>query len=294
MIISASRRTDIPAFYSRWFMRRIRDGYCTVPNPFNLGQVERVSLLPQDVDVVVFWTRSPRPIFPYLKELDERGYRFYFQYTLLDNPRLIDPYVPRLPAALATFQELAERIGPQRLVWRYDPIVLSEITPPAFHLEAYSRIAEALRGCTYRSVISLVDPYPKTFKRLKALAEQGVHLPPCDPAQEWFGEWMHSLAAAGKANGMEVQSCAETYDLRPYGVCPGKCIDDELIGSVFGLEVSHVKHGAQRPACGCVVSKDIGMYNACLFGCCYCYATSSFERARANYRLHNPDASSLI
>jgi Domain of unknown function (DUF1848) len=294
MIISASRRTDLPAFYARWFIQRLRAGCCTVPNPFNPQQVDRVSLLPEDVDVVVFWTRNPRPLFPYLDELDERGFRYYFQFTLLDNPRLIDPHVPRLPAALATFQKLAERIGSQRVIWRYDPIVLSEITPPAFHLEAYAHIAEALRGCAFRSVISLMDAYPKIGKRLKTLAEQGVRLLPCDPSQEWFGEWMRSLVAIGTANGMEVMSCAEPYDLRPYGVCPGKCVDDEYIARVFGLEVSHVKHTAQRKACGCVVSKDIGMYDSCLFGCCYCYATGSFARAQANYRQHNPDTPSLL
>jgi hypothetical protein len=294
MIISASRRTDIPAFYARWLMRRIQEGYCMVPNPFNTQQVERISLLPQDVDVIVFWTRGPRPLFPYLKELDERGYRYYFQYTLLDNPRLIDPHVPRLPAALAAFRELAEQVSPQRVIWRYDPIVLSEITPPAFHLDAYTRIAKALSGYTFRSVISLMDPYPKIAKRLKTLAEQGARLIPFDPAQEWFGEWMRSLAAIGTAHGMEVVSCAEPYDLRPYGVCPGKCINDEYIGRVFGLEVSHVKHSAQRKACGCVVSKDIGMYDSCLFSCSYCYATSKFERSRLNYNLHNPEAPSLL
>jgi len=94
MIISASRRTNIPAFYSKWFINRIRDGFCAVPNPFNPTQVSRVSLKPQDVDVIVFWTRNPRPLFPFLTELNESGYGYYFQYTLMDNPRLLDSKRP--------------------------------------------------------------------------------------------------------------------------------------------------------------------------------------------------------
>ena len=128
MIISASRRTDIPAFYSRWLLNRLRAGFCLVPNPFNPGQVSRIELGPQDVDTIVFWTRNPRPLFPFLDELDARGYRYNFQYTLLDYPRLIDEHTPPPPAALDTFRRLADRLGPQRLVWRYDPIVQSQIT----------------------------------------------------------------------------------------------------------------------------------------------------------------------
>src|SRR5512135_950390 len=129
MIISASRRTDIPAFYSRWFMNRVRAGYCTVPNPFNANQVKRISLLPEEVDVIVFWTRNPRPLFPFLKELDVRGVRYYFQFTLLDNPRSIDPKTPPAESALQTFRALSEQVGPARVIWRYDPLVLSQITP---------------------------------------------------------------------------------------------------------------------------------------------------------------------
>ena len=145
MIISASRRTDIPAFYAPWFMNRMRAGYCTVPNPFNRSQVSRISLRPEDVDVIVFWTRNPRPLLPALDELDDRGYRYYFQYTLLDNPRTLDPKSPPVDAAIATFQTLAERIGPARVIWRYDPSVLSSATGADFHLERYARIAAALR-----------------------------------------------------------------------------------------------------------------------------------------------------
>ena len=278
MIISASRRTDIPAFYADWFVNRIRAGYCIVPNPFNPNQVSRVALGPEDVDVIVFWTRNPRPLMRHLAELDARGYRYYFQYTLLDNPRPIDPHVPTLEASLATFRELADRIGPERIIWRYDPIVWSNVTGLEFHRQTYERIAQTLRGHTHRSVISLLDIYRKAEKRLKALAQQGIEL--ATPDEGDLGKLMRALAELAAANGMEITSCAEPIDLRPFGVRPGKCVDDEYIQRVFGVDVTHDKDPSQRPACGCVASRDIGMYNSCLFGCAYCYATSNFERAK--------------
>jgi hypothetical protein len=294
MIISASRRTDIPAFYADWFVNRIRAGYCIVPNPFNPGQVSRVSLKPEDVDVIVFWTRNPRPLMRHLAELDARGYHYYFQYTLLDNPRPIDPHVPALEASLATFRELADRVGPERVIWRYDPIVWSNVTGTEFHQETYERIVRALRGRggARRSVISLLDVYRKAEKRLKALARQGIEL--ATPDEDDLGKLMRTLVEMATANDMEIASCAEQIDLRPYGVRPGKCVDDEYIKRVFGLDVTHEKDPSQRQACGCVVSRDIGMYDSCLFGCVYCYATSNLARARANHAQHHPDSPSLI
>jgi len=299
MIISASRRTDIPAFYARWFINRIRAGYCEVPNPFNRQQVSRVSLLPEDVGVIVFWTRNPRPLFPYLNELDGRGYRYYFQYTLLGYPPEIDAHNPALPASLATFRELAQRIGPEKVIWRYDPIVLSEATPPAYHREAYARLARALAGSTRRSVISLMDDYPKIRSRLGEMGRQGAQLLPLSLAAEkaslpvWVEDLLRDLAEIARTNHMEIQSCAEEFDLLPYSIRPGKCVDDEYIQRVFGLDVTHSKDPSQRKACGCMVSKDIGMYDSCLFGCRYCYATTSFERARANYLRHDPDGPAI-
>jgi hypothetical protein len=302
MIISASRRTDIPAFYTRWFINRIRAGFCDVPNPFNRQQVSRISLRPEDVDVIVFWTRNPRPLFPYLGELDERGYRYYFQYTVLGYPAAIDVSGPPLQASLITFGELAQRVGTQRVIWRYDPIVLSEATPPAYHRAAYARLAQSLAGFTERAVISLMDDYPKIRGRLQVIARQGVRLLPLLPDDagiekalpDWLGELLRELAAIARSNQMEIVSCAEDLDLHPFGIRPGKCVDDEYIRQAFGLEVSHTKDPGQRKACGCVVSKDIGMYDSCLFGCQYCYATTSFERARANYLRHDPEASVLF
>jgi hypothetical protein len=298
VIISASRRTDIPAFYAEWFINRIRAGFCDVPNPFNRDQVTRVSLRPEDVDVIVFWTRNLRPLFRHLDELDRLGYRYYFQYTLLNNPRPIDAACPPLPMALCSFRELAARVGPERVIWRYDPIILSNMTDTDFHRRTYMQIAEALRGHTQRSVVSLMDVYRKAVKRLQ---KSGVRYQtfveassPWEAFPRQVGELLTDLAAMAAANGMEIVSCAEELDLQPYGIRPGKCVDDEYIARTFGIRVDATKDPGQRAACGCIVSKDIGMYDSCLFGCRYCYATASFELARRNYEKHDPAAASLI
>jgi hypothetical protein len=292
VIISASRRTDIPAFYSEWFMNRIRAGYCLVPNPFNRSQISRVSLAPADVDVIVFWTRNPRPLFAHLPELDDRGCRYYFLYTLMANPRQIDRGSPPVDEAVKTFRNLSDRIGPERIIWRYDPIFLTSITDTAFHVKTYRHIANELKGFTTRSVVSFVHMYRKIQKRIDALEAQGITLLPHD--HKTLVPLMQSLAESASLNAMEIRSCADELDLQQYGIQPGKCVDDELISRVFGLDMEVKKDSCQRKNCSCVVSKDIGMYDSCLFGCTYCYATTSFERAKANHRMHNPEAPSLL
>ena len=295
MIISASRRTDIPAFYAQWFTNRIRAGHCTVPNPFNRKQVSHISLRPENVTIIVFWTRNPQPLIPYLKELDQLGYLYYFQYTVMNNPRLIDTMAPSLSSSLKIFKKLSNLIGPERVIWRYDPIIISNITDIEFQTTTYKNIAESLRNYTYRSVISLLDLYPKLKKRLKVLKDNGIEIVDCNKKfDKSFDELLYTLADVAEQNKMEIVSCAEDQSLTKYNIHPGKCIDDNYIKRVFGINVNHKKDPSQRKACGCVVSKDIGVYNTCLSGCQYCYATTSFEKAKALYEHHNPGLSSMV
>ncbi|MCU0589206.1 MAG: DUF1848 domain-containing protein [Syntrophobacteraceae bacterium] len=291
MIISASRRTDIPAFYSQWFMNRIRAGYCLVVNPFNAGQVTRVSLDPRDVDVIVFWTRHPRPMFPHLPELDRLGYRYTFQYSLLGYPRIIDPSAPPLMTALSTFRELSRRIGPERITWRYDPVFLSSLTDPSYHGSRFTRIAEALSGLTRLSVISMMERYRKVEKGLKRLETLGLR--PLDLAEAELDNLLEDFAGAARRNGMRIRACASGRDFSALGIEPGRCIDAEALSSTFGAQLAPSKDPSQRRTCGCTVSRDIGAYDTCVFGCVYCYATSSLERARDFRRRHDPDAESL-
>ncbi len=178
------------------------------------------------------------------------------------------------------------------MIWRYDPIVFTGITPPAFHEENFQRLAESLRGHTRRVVVSIVDMYRKIEKRLKKLEGTPAAVRPCDA--EDLGPLMRRLAELAGENGMEIVSCAEEIDLRPFGILPGKCVDDRVIAEAFGIDVPRTKDPAQRKACGCVVSRDVGMYESCLFGCRYCYATKSFDQARANFDSHDPKSPSLL
>jgi hypothetical protein len=229
---------------------------------------------------------------PYLDELDCRGYRYYFQFTILGYPREIDPKSPPAATAVGTFREPSERLGPVRVIWRYDPIVFTGLTPPAFHEGNFRRLAEALRGHTRRAVVSVVDTYRKVEKRMKELDGTPAAVRPCDA--EDLGPLMRGLAGLAGENGMEIVSCAEEIDLRPFGVLPGKCVDDRVLAEAFGVDVPGTKDPTQRKACGCVVSRDVGMYESCLFGCRYCYATGSFDRARANFGSHDPESPSLL
>jgi len=295
MIISASRRTDIPAFYTNWFFNRIKAGYCSVPNPFNKNQVSYVSLNPEDVDVIVFWTRNPSPLMPFLKELDERGFRYYFQFTILDNPTEIDKKVPPISSSIKTFIKLSNMVGPDRVIWRYDPIVLSKVSGVQFHIDTYEKIAKELQGHTFRSVISVMDIYKKANRRLADLQKQGIDIIDYQgKASERFDSFMEHLVQSANSHKLDIFSCSEVLDLTKYGIKRGKCVDDEYIHQVFKISVSRKKDPSQRAECGCVVSKDIGMYDSCLFGCQYCYATSSFERAKINHEHHDPNSPSLL
>ncbi len=291
MIISASRRTDLPAFHTRWFMERIRAGFCSVRNPFNAAQVSHISLAPADVDALVFWTRFPRPLQPFLDELDARGFRYYFLFTLLDYPSLLEPRGPRTSAAIRVFRDLAQRIGPERVIWRYDPIVPSTITDAAFHLRTFEKICASLEGHTRRCVVSVLENYRKIRTRMRALETRGIHL--LEPEPGSLETLLADMAACAQSHGMEVRACAQETDYRPQGVAPNRCVDPELLNRLFGLNLPLEKDSSQRPHCGCAPSRDIGAYDTCGFSCAYCYANSNFARSRARIRAQDVNAESL-
>jgi hypothetical protein len=291
MIISASRRTDIPALYAEWFINRVRAGFCDVANPRRPGRISRVSLRPGDVDAIVFWTRNAKPLTGHLDELDRNGFRYYFQYTVLGYPEILEPGAPSLEQAVDTLRELADRLGPGGVVWRYDPILLTGLTPEAYHLDRIGAIAEALKGRVSRLVVSLYDRYSFAETRLRALEDKGLTaVPGGERAKPAF---LRTLAGIAAGAGLEIQSCAEDASWGEAGILPGKCVDDRLIEALFGREVTHRKDPHQRPRCGCVVSKDIGAYDTCPLGCVYCYATRDIGAARAFRLRHDPGAASL-
>lgn len=294
MIISASRRTDIPALYPRWFMNRIREGYALVQNPFNAGMMLRVDLTPGNVDAIVFWTRNAAPMLAHLDELDDRGLRYYFQYTLTAYPRILEPRLPSPSKAVATFKELSRAVGPDKVVWRFDPIVVSGITPQDWICSNFEALARELQGFTRRVVISFADFYTKVARNLRrTTAATGITFRDAHEEPEMLLRIASRLADAAHRRGMRISACAEGLDLSNIGIEKGKCVSDELISSLFDIDVTARKDRYQRKACGCVESKDIGRYDTCTHGCVYCYADGGGEAAMRNHAAHDPGGEAL-
>ena len=298
MIISASRRTDIPAFYSDWFINRVREGYFYRVNPFNSNQVSGFSLKSEDVDAICFWTKNPAPLMQHLDELDYRRLNYYFQFTLNPYGREFEPNVPSTAERIATFRKLAGRIGPERVVWRYDPIILTNVTPVSWHLEQADQIANQLKDSTRRLVFSFYDFYGKGQGRLNhALKGTGIILRDIT-AEEQSAE-LNALVRGFKeiaiVHNLRILSCSEDKDLmNAVGIEQGACIDGKLIQELFHSNPTLKKDGNQRRPCHCVESVDMGSYNTCNFRCNYCYANFNEGVIESNRKKHYPDSPSLL
>ena len=282
MILSVSRRTDIPNYYSEWLVRRFRAGFLCVRNPMDHHQVSRINLSPEVIDCIVFWTKNPAPMLPYLDEY--RRYMYYFQFTLTGYGKDIEPGLPdKRRILIPAFCELADRIGRDRVIWRYDPIFLSDHYTLDYHVKAFTRIAEALAGRTRRVVISFLDDYEKTKRNMKGINIQGL-------TKEKMRRLAHSFAVIAGRYGMEIQTCAEKIDLSEYGITHGACIDREYIEHLLGCRLRAGKDHGQRPECRCMESVEIGSYHTCRNGCRYCYANFSDGRVQARIRDFDVDS----
>lgn len=292
MIVSASRRTDIPAFYSEWFVNRLRIGWCQVVNPFNPHQVRTVSLEPEDVDAFVLWTRDPAPFHTALDEVEARAIPYLFLITLTGYGPPLEPRAPSTDHAVEQIRRLADRIGPRRVTWRYDPIVLGPGHDLEAHLERFGRLSAALGGAVDRVVISGLDLYAKTRRRLAGLPEGAALVR--DPREH--PDWqplIRGLAERAADAAMELVSCAEPDDLTSLGAQPAGCLDGLRLRELTGTPIPLTKDPGQRPACRCVASRDIGATDTCLHGCTYCYATRSHVTATRRFAQHDPHAPSL-
>lgn len=295
MIISASRRTDIPAFYAKWFLNRLREGYLLVQNPFNAHKLSRVELTPDKVEAIVFWTKNPAPLLEHLKEIDSMGYKYYFQFTLTGYPKQIEPSVPCLDESTSSFRQLSEQIGAKRVVWRYDPIIISDITGEKYNLENFEKLAKVLSNYTKRVVISFADFYKKVVKNFdKVTKDEHIRFYDINLKLEQIERISISISNIARAHSLEILSCAEKLNLSHLGINHGKCIDDDLIRELFGTALNISKDRHQRDECGCVQSKDIGQYNTCTHDCLYCYANSDKDLARKNMAKHDPFKATLI
>ena len=272
MILSVSRRTDIPNYYSDWFYNRIQEGFLYVRNPMNAHQISKIDLSPELVDCIVFWTKNPTVMLERLDELKE--YQYYFQFTLTGYGKDVEPGLPdKREVLIPTFQKLSEKVGSQKVIWRYDPIFLSTRYTVDYHLKAFEEIANSLSGCTRKVIISFIDLYAKTQRNTAGLQIKNF-------SDGDMIELAKQLVDISGKYEMEVESCAESIDLSSVGVKHGSCIDKNLIEEIIGCKLIVGKDKNQRAECGCYESVEIGAYNTCKNGCRYCYA--NFNDAMVN------------
>lgn len=299
LIVSASMATDIPAFYADWFFHRLEKGYIRWRNPFS-GQDSYVSFA--NTRFIVFWSKNPEPLLPYLSVLKERGIGCYIQYTVNDyEAEGLEPNVPSLAQRIDTFSRLVDTLGSGPVVWRFDPLILTDKINIDTLLEKIAHIADALVGHTEKLVFSFADinSYKKVSRNLRL---SGINYREWD--EESMREFASRLSTLNRDNwNFRLATCAERIDLSGYGIDHNRCIDPELISHLAPNDAflqnflySAKTDNGQRKACGCILSKDIGAYNTCPHGCLYCYANTSTSSAIFNYKkfIENPLTDSII
>ena len=272
----------MPNYYSDWFINRLKEGFLYVRNPMNTHQISRINLSPEVIDCIVFWTKNPANMLGKLEYLQD--YAYYFQFTLTGYGRDIEPNLPdKRKELIPAFQKLSEKIGKEKVIWRYDPILLSDKYTADYHLRAFEEIAGNLAGYTEKAVISFVDLYEKTWRNTRGL---GIRLA---TEKEMMGLAAEMARIASKYN-LEIESCAEQWDFQKVGIQRGSCIDKKLIERIIGCRLTGQKDKNQRKECGCFESVEVGAYNTCLNGCRYCYANFSDEKVKENIKLYSQDA----
>jgi len=283
MILSASRRTDIPCYFTEWFINRLKAGYVLTRNPFNHAQLSYVTLSPDVVDCIVFWTKDPQNIMPHLKEIDAMGYRYYFQFTLTPYDHLIEKNLRHKADIEQSFIKLSQIIGKERILWRYDPIVLNDSLTIPYHKEQFQRLCHKLHSYTKSVTISFVDTYSKLKTNLiRELSEYEI------------AELAAFIGNTAKSYGLTAKACCEKTDLSKYGIEKASCIDKAVLEQICGYSLSLTSDKSQRDGCGCVESVDIGAYNTCMNSCIYCYANNSPVTAERRYKSHNIDNELII
>lgn len=284
MIINTGARTDIPAFYSEWFLNRIKEGFVYVRNPYYPKQVARYSLTPNLVDCLIFCTKNPQPILPKIHDLD--AFASYWFVTITPYGREIEPNVPPVDQVIGDFRQLSRELGSRRVCWRYDPIFIDENYSVKRHLAHFRNMAKELAGHTEECVISFIDLYKKTKRNFQGIREVD--------AKEKI-ELAKGFSQIGKQYNISIKTCAEAADLRSYGIRSSGCITQPILEQTIGMKLKNSPSKPSRANCGCGIStRDIGVYNTCPHGCKYCYANYDQETVKYNIRMHDPKSPLLI
>jgi len=283
MIINTGARTDIPAFFSMWFLNRIKAGFVYVRNPYYKEQVLKYSLTPNVVDCLIFCTKNPRPILPRIHELDT--FASYWFVTITPYGLDVEPNVPPVEQVISDFKLLSQTVGRHRVCWRYDPIFIDESYTLERHIMEFRKIAKGLAGYTDECVISFIDLYEKTKRNFPGIREV---------TSKEKNLIARSFAHISQQNGIDIKTCAEESDLQQYGIQASGCLSQVVIEKAIGLKLKYQRRKSNRANCGCIPSRDIGAYNTCLHGCRYCYANYDQETVNRNLRLHDPNSPLLI
>ncbi len=290
MIVSASYKTDIPAFYGPWFARRLEAGFCRVASPYG-GPPSTVPLDRSAVDGFVFWTRNLGPFLPVLDTVRERGFPFVVQYTITGYPRQLDAATVAPERAIGHLRDLFRRNGLRAGVWRYDPILFSSLTPPDWHRATFARLARDLAGTVDEVVVSFLQVYRKTARNM-ALAAKEAGFDWRDPEADEKRALLADLAAMAADAGLRLSLCAQP-ELLIDGVHEASCIDAARLSDLAGRPVRALLK-PHRKTCACHASRDIGDYDTCPHGCAYCYAVRSRDLAKRRFRAHDPEGEFLF
>ena len=273
-IVCASRRTDIPSYYSDWFFNRIKEKYVYVRNPMNISQVSKINLSAEFVDCIVFWSKNPEPMIDKLDLL--KNYKYYFQFTLTSYGADIEKNIPsKREKIFDTFKKLSDKIGDKKVIWRYDPIIITDKYSLGYHKKYFEKIAKTLSGYTEKCIISFMDIYSKVKRNMKEIKFYDIN-----KDNELIMELSKHISEVGKNYNIKIETCAEEIELKDFGIEHAKCIDDKLISEIIGYDIYAKKDKNQRLPCGCVESFDIGTYNTCLSKCVYCYANYSEDKIK--------------
>jgi len=286
MIISASRRTDIPAFYSEWFFNRIKEGFVLVPNPFNPAMISRIRLSPEVVDCIVFWSKNPAPMINKLESLNY--YKYYFQFTLNPYVKDIENNLPSVQKRIDTFKRLSDKIGKEKVIWRYDPVLINEKYNIQFHKEAFAEIAYGLKDHTSNCMLGFIDHY----KHIQSAVRQ-FNIKPL--LMEDIIDMAKSFKKTISQYPILLNTCTVKVDLSALDIPSGMCIDKDLIEKIIGYRISAKKDKNQRNICRCIESIDIGTYESCLNGCIYCYAIKgNYNTVKGNLQHHSKTSPMLL
>lgn len=281
MIISASRRTDIPAFFSDWIINRFREQYAYVRNPMNIHQISKINLSPDVVDCIVFWSKNPKPMVDKLTAFTD--YMYYFQFTLNAYDEDLETNLPDLNSRIDAFQALSDLIGKKRVIWRYDPIIVNDKYSIDWHAEQFEYLTKQLCHYTEKITISFIDLYTKISHNIKGKNISELSYTQKDIISNKFAEIAHS-------HNLVIDTCAEDIDLSSYGIEHARCIDGRLISKLLHCSIDVGKDKNQRLNCGCMASIDLGFYNTCQNGCVYCYANHNCAARKQNCQSYDPSS----